>query len=352
MAFQRIENVKISGIAACVPKAVERNINSSVFLSEEDAEKFIAATGIKERRIALSETCSSDLCYHAAGKLIDQLGWSRKDIDCLIFITQTPDYIVPATACILQDRLGLPNDCFAFDITLGCSGWVYGISILGSLLSSGNFSKGLLLVGETTSKTKSPSDKSTYPLFGDAGTATVMEYSPGYEPMYFHTGTDGSKHKAIYIPDGAFRNPATIQSLQSEEIEPGIIRNRLQYIMDGGSVFIFSITKPIQSIRILLENAGKSKDDIDYFFLHQANKIMVEKIIEKLKIQLRKTPSSFELFGNTSMSSIPLTMVTCKREEFENSKLHLVTCGFGSGLSWASGYIVTDCIVCPELVEI
>jgi 3-oxoacyl-[acyl-carrier-protein] synthase-3 len=352
MAFQKIENVRIRGISACVPRTVESNNNSHIFLSNEDADKFISTTGIRERRIASPDVCSSDLCYNAAVKLIDELRWNRNEIDCLIFITQTPDYIVPATSCILQDRLGLSVDCYSFDITLGCSGWVYGVSIMGSLLSSGNFKKGLLLVGETTSKTKSATDKSTYPLFGDAGTATCMEYSPDYAPMYFHSGTDGSKHKAIYIPDGAFRNPTTLQSLKSEEIEPGVTRNRLQYIMDGGSVFIFSITKPPQSIRILLEKAGIAKEEIDYYFLHQANKIMVEKIIDKLKIPFEKVPASFEFFGNTSMSSIPLTMVTCKRNEIAGSRLKLITCGFGSGLSWASGYLITDKIVCPELIEI
>ena len=352
MAFQKIENVKISGISACVPRTIEGNSNSTIFLSHLDAEKFISATGIRERRIASSDVCSSDLCYHAAIKLIDELGWNKNEIDCLIFITQTPDYIVPATSCILQDRLGLSTDCYSFDITLGCSGWVYGVSIMASLLSSGCFKKGLLLVGETTSKTKSDTDKSTYPLFGDAGSATCMEFSPESVPMYFHSGTDGSKHKAIYIPDGAFRNPTTPESLKLEEIEPGVRRNRLQYIMDGGSVFIFSITKPPQSIKILLEKIGVSDEEVDYYFLHQANKIMVEKIINKLKVPVEKAPVSFELFGNTSMSSIPLTMVTCKRNEITSLRLKLITCGFGGGLSWASGYIITDRIVCPELLEI
>ncbi len=352
MAFQKIDNVKISGIAACVPGAIGRNTGSKVFLSPEDATKFISTTGIKERRIASADICSSDLCYHAACKLLDEMNWDRDKIDCLIFITQTPDYIVPATSCILQDRLGLSNECLSFDITLGCSGWVYGVSIIGSMLASGSIKRGLLLVGETTTKTKSASDKSTYPLFGDAGTATCLEYSPGYPSMYFHSGTDGSKHKAIYIPDGAFRNPVTVASLISEEIDSGVIRNRLQYIMDGGAVFIFSITIPPRSIKILLEKAGIEKENIDYFFLHQANKIMIEKIIDKLKIPVEKAPVSFESFGNTSMSSIPLTMVTQKRNELMNSTLSIIACGFGSGLSWASGYFIMNKIVCPDLIEL
>ena len=352
MAFQQLSNVKISGISACVPKEIENNKGSAIFLSNEDSEKFILTTGISERRIAPSDICSSDLCYHAAEKLIQELGWDKKEIDCLIFITQTPDYIVPATSCILQDRLGLSTECTAFDITLGCSGWVYGLSIMGALLSMGNYKKGLLLVGETTTKTKSSKDKGTYPLFGDAGTATAMEFSEGYEPMYFHSGTDGSKHQAIYIPDGGFRNPTTHESLKIESIEPGVTRNKLQYIMDGGSVFIFSITKPPQSIKTLFEKTNIDPAKVDYYFLHQANKIMVEKILAKLKIPIEKAPSSYELFGNTSMSSIPLTMVVKKSHELAQSKQNIVACGFGGGLSWASGYFVTDKIVCPSLIEI
>ncbi len=352
MAFQRIDNVRIAGISACVPGRIESNRDSPVFLTRNDAEKFILTTGIKERRVASSEICSSDLCYNAALRLIEEVGWNKSEIDCLIFISQTPDYIVPATSCILQDRLGLSSECYSFDVTLGCSGWVYGLSIMASLLSGGYIKKGLLLVGETTTKTKSPMDKSTYPLFGDAGTATCLEYDPEWSPMYFHSGTDGSKHKAIFIPDGAFRNPTTPESLKSEEIEPGVIRNRLQYIMDGGSVFLFSITKPPQSIKVLLEKSGIGKDVVDYFFLHQANKIMIDKIINKLDISPEKVPTSYEHFGNTSMSSIPLTMVTSKRSEIMNSRLKVLACGFGGGLSWSSGYFIIDRIVCPELIEI
>jgi len=352
MAFLKIDNIKIKGLAACVPANVENTLNSNSFINTTEAEQFINVTGIFERRIASSDVCSSDLCFHAAIKLIEELNWEKKDIDCLIFITQTPDYIVPATSCILQERIGLSHECYAFDITLGCSGWVYGVSVMASLMTSGNFKKGLLLVGETTTKTKSPKDKSTYPLFGDAGTATALEFSKDADPMYFHTGTDGSKFNAIYIPDGGFRNFITPESLIMKEYSPGIIRNKLHYVMDGATIFVFSITKPPSSIKFLLKNIGLNQNDIDYFILHQANKLIIEKIMEKLQIPQGKVPSSYELFGNTSMSSIPLTMVTKLREKLMSSKLRLVICGFGGGLSWASGYLVTENVICPNLIEL
>jgi len=352
MAFQKIKNVRISGISACVPSNIESSNNSPAFLNKIDADQFINTTGIIERRIADSGICSSDLCFHAAEKLINELMWDKKEIDCLIFVTQTPDYIVPATSCILQSRLGLSDACYAFDITLGCSGWVYGVSVMASLLSDGYMKKGLLLVGETTSKTKSKMDKSTYPLFGDAGTATAMEFKKNESPMYFHTGTDGSKFEAIYIPDGGFRKMTTSDSLEMKEYEPGIIKNRLQYFMDGATVFVFSMKTAPRSVSFLLDSIKLNSNEIDYFIFHQANKMIVEKIKEKLKLPVNKVPTSYEFFGNTSMSSIPLTMVIKIREELCNSKLHLIACGFGSGLSWATCYIETDKIICPALIEI
>ena len=352
MALQDIRNVKISGIAACVPKNIERNADSSLFLSSQDAEKFIQNTGIAEKRVVGNDVCTSDLCYHSAEKLIAELGWNKEDIDCLIFITQTPDYVVPATSCILQGRLGLSKECHAFDITLGCSAWVYGLSIMGALLSSGSFKKGLLLVGETTTKTKSVKDKSTYPLFGDAGSATAMEFSEGSKGIQVHAGTDGTKYEAIYIPDGGFRNPVSDISLDMVTVEEGITRNRLQYIMDGAAVFTFTISTVPKSITKLMEQFNIDKESVDYLLLHQANKLIVDKISGKLKFDSEKVPTSYERFGNTSCSSIPLTIVTTIREQMESKKLDLIACGFGGGLSWATAHFETENIVCPELIEI
>lgn len=352
MAIQNIPNVKISGIAACVPKEIEKNINSDLFASIEDANKFIASTGIVEKRVCSDSQTSADLCYESAEKLIAELNWAKDEIDCLIFITQTPDYVVPATSCVLHGRLGLSKNCHSFDVTLGCSAWVYGLSIMGSLLSSGNFKKGLLLVGETTTKTKSKLDKSTYPLFGDAGTATAMEYSEGSIGFKVHSGTDGSKFEAIHIPDGGFRNQTELKSLELVKIEEGVIRNKLQYIMDGAAVFTFTITTVPKSIALLMEKYQIHNENIDYLILHQANKMIVDRVSSKLKFESDRVPTSYENFGNTSCSSIPLTMVTKIQSDLLEKKLNLIACGFGSGLSWATVYFETENIVCPDLIEI
>ena len=198
MAHQIIENVRISGIVTCVPGNIEENI-SLPFFKDGEAEKVIASTGIERRRICDSQVTTSDLCFKAANQLIDQLQWDRNDIDCLIFVSQTPDYKLPSTSCILQNRLGLSVSCCCFDISYGCSGWVYGLSVISSILSTGQMKKGLLLVGDTPSKFKSRKDKTSWPLFGDAGTATALEFCFGTPKMFFSLFSDGSKFDAIII---------------------------------------------------------------------------------------------------------------------------------------------------------
>ena len=172
MAYLNIHNVKIAGVSACVPHEVYDNMDYTV-LSKEEREKYIETTGVRFRHCVDKDTCTSDLCFRAADDLINNLGWCRDEVEALIFVSQTPDYKMPSTACILQSRLGLSNSCLSFDISLGCTGYVYGLSVLSSLLSSGYIKKGILLVGNTQSKNVNYYDKSTYLLFGDAGTATA-----------------------------------------------------------------------------------------------------------------------------------------------------------------------------------
>lgn len=351
MAFHLIRNVSVRGISACVPAFREDNKEIPLFSNHEESNKFIEATGVEFRHMVKSSgICTSDMCYSSSLKLLEEIGWKPEEIDCLIFVSQTPDYILPATACILQERLKLSTDCYALDISLGCSGWIYGLSVITSLISGGTMKKGLLLAGDTTTVTKSPKDKSAYPLFGDAGTATALEFDPDAEPLMFNFGTDGKGHEAIIIPDGGFRNFVNERSFEDVEVEPGTIRNRLQSILNGPAVFTFGISKAPKSVNTLLEHFGISKDEIDFFIFHQANLFMNEKIRMKLKIEPEKVPYSLREFGNTSSASIPLTIVTQKKYEFSNKRL--LVCAFGVGLSWASVIFHTNDLNCPDLVEI
>ena len=352
MANIEVKNVKLSGISACVPLKSEENIDLKNFVNSDEAKKFIDSTGVERRRIADSQTTTLDLCFYAADKLISNLKWDKESIDCLIFVTQTPDYILPASSCILQDKLQLNEECYTLDISSGCSGWVYGMSVVTSLLSLGNIKRGLLLCGDTTLKPVSHEDKSAYPLFGDAGTATAFEFEKACPDIKFHLATDGSGYDAIIIPDGGFRNPFSEKSLQYEKVDDGIIRNRLHTILNGMDVFSFGISKAPQSVNKLLEFCGLERELIDYFTFHQANLFMNEKIRKKLQIPPEKVPYSLKDFGNTSSATIPLTMVTQLQKDLQSRHLKNIACGFGVGLSWASVYFETNHIVVPDLIEI
>ncbi len=315
-------------------------------------EHFIETTGVERHREAKENICTSDLCISAAEKLLEQLQWDKNSIDVLLFVTQTPDYILPATSCIIQDRLGLSQNTYTLDISLGCSGWVYGMSVLASLLEKGCVKRGLLLCGDTTSKTKSPEDKSTYCLFGDTGTVTALEFDKNASQMFFDMQTDGSGANAIIIEDGGYRNPVNAQSFNMREKGEDVILNNLQCYLDGMSVFSFGISKAPKSVKSLLEYFSLNKEDIDVFTFHQANLFMNEKIRKKLGLPSDKVPYCLKDFGNTSSASIPLTLVVERQQSLQSKKLKHVVCGFGVGLSWGSIYFETNKIVVPNLVEI
>ncbi len=353
MAFLDIKNVKIVGVSAAVPTNVKEISEQPCFVGgKTEAEKVIAITHVERSRIVSNGQCCSDLCYEAANKLIDELGWDRSEIEALIYVALARDYTTPATAGLLQDRLGLSQECYAIDVPLACSGYVYGLSVVSSLISAGGIKKALLLVGETTSTWQSPYDKQLWPLHGDAGTATALEYDETAEHIYMHLCTDGSRGDAIINKEGGCRYPFTPQSLEMHEIEPGVIRNNLQSSMDGMNVFSFSVKEPPASIRTLCERYGKNIEDIGYLFLHQANKYMDDKIGKKLKVPAEKIPFSLMQYGNTSSASIPMTIVVGAGKNLEQQKVDAILCGFGSGLSWGSAYVTLDHVKCLDLIEV
>lgn len=350
MAFLEFKNVRIAGISAGVPKNVVSNLHPDGldgFSSEYSPEDFVKTTGVKERRVA-KFLCTSDLCYEATEKLIADLAWEKSDIEALIFVSQTADYILPCTSCILQMRLGLSKECYASDCTLGCSGWVYGLSQVLSLLSNGTIKKALLLCGDARKRAHGPRD----PLFGSAGTVTAVEYCQGANGFQFHFGTDGSGYDAIITPDGGSRNQVSPKSFEMEEVD-GKMMHRMQTRMKGMDVFGFGITTAPKSVKKLAEHYGFDYLDSDYYVFHQANMKMNNLIAKKLKLSPEKVPSCMYEFGNTSSASIPLTIVTQLKGKFENKATKFICCGFGVGLSWGTVAFSTDeNIVISELVEV
>lgn len=351
MATFSIDNVAIRGISCCVPKNKERNIDLDI-LTQEEIQKFIEATGVEERRIASKEICTSDLCCEAAEKLIKDLNWQKEEIEILVFVSQTADYILPVSAAILQDRLGLSTNCIAFDVPLGCSGYVYGISIIASMMKATGIKKGLFLAGDTSSKLISKSDKSTVPLFGDGGSATAFQLDESSESLFFDLGSDGSGYKTIIVNDGGSRNRANLDSLAYKTISPGIERNACQLVLDGMDVFSFGISQAPKTINNLIEKFEINKNEIDYFVFHQANLMMNKMIVKKLKLEVEKVPYSLMKFGNTSSTTIPLTIVTELKNKIINDTTDLVICGFGVGLSWGSAKIRLENVFISDLIEI
>lgn len=349
MAFLEFKNVRIAGIAAGVPEFVASNLHplsDDGISSEYSPEAFVETTGVLERRIS-DELTTSDLCYWAAEKLIDDLQWKKEEIEAIVFVSQTADYILPATACILQDRLGLSKECYAMDVALGCSGWVYGLSNVASLVSTGAIKKALLFAGDAKKRSRSLLD----PLFGYAGTVTAIEFEEGAKGFNFHFGTDGSGYDAIIIPDGGSRNQVSKDSFTVREIE-GKQMHRLQSHMKGMDVFSFGITTAPKSIKKLAEHFGFDYLDADYYVFHQANMKMNNLIVKKLKLESEKVPSCMRDFGNTSSASIPLTIVTQLKGAFEDRLTRFICCGFGVGLSWGTVFFETNHIVISDLVEV
>ena len=335
MAFLKIDNVKIAGIAACVPPKRVDNMDSNLVEDKHELEKYIETTGVRYRYIAEDGICSSDLCKTAAEKLIADMQIDKSEIGCLIMVTQTPDYIFPATACILQDRLGLSKDCMSFDITMSCPGWIYGLSVMSSIISAGKIKKGLLLVGETSTKAKSPFDRVNL-LAGDAGTATILEFNETATSLLFSMHTDGSNYRSLIIPDGGYRNPVNPSSFDYYECKDGMMRNRTQSNMEGEDILSFAMNTAPKCIKGLLEHFEIPKEEIDYFLIHQANQ-MINKLIQKrLRVEDERCPYNISEFGNTSSTTIPLMIVNKLRNNIGGRKV--VACGFGTGLAWGAFY--------------
>ena len=352
MAFLSYSNVGIAGIAACVPKNKIDNYNYTQYFPKDVVEKVVDKIGIKERRFADDNICASDLCFAAAEQMIADMQIDRSTIDVLIFISQTPDYRMPATSFLLQERLGLPKTTMVFDVSLGCSAFLYGLSLGYSLLQQPNINRVLLLDGETRSKVYSPKDRKTAFLFGDAGAATLLEKGEKYGNSYFSFNSDGSMADTIKIEGGGYRMPSSEETLRERVVdEYGNIRTLEQGYMDGDDVFNFVASKVPKDIKKLCEATGQDLATIDYYLLHQANDFMNQFLIKKLKLDKDKVPSSIEKFGNTSSVSIPLTIVSELQEKLKGSNKLLLS-AFGVGLSWGTALLQTnDCYVCP-IVEI
>lgn len=348
MSFLDIKNVKIAGFSTALPK---RTLTSQGFLEAaghaETAETFIRQVGIVERRESKTLT-ASDLSYEAGERLIADLGWAKDSIDAVLMVTISPDYILPINACILQDRLGLSKECYAQDVSMGCSGWVYALSVVAALMENGNVKRALMFSGESR---KHWGEGNNEMLFGNAVCATALEYEPGHEGFKFQFGTDGGGYDAVIMPHSGMRReeytPEDIKRFEDPEFQ-----RSYDGAMKNLDVFAFSITRVPASINALAERHGFDYHDCDYLVLHQANKSINERIVRKLKMDPEKAITSIPYLGNTLAASIPVTIATQLRGKIENKKTKFLCCGFGVGLSWGTVTFTTENIVISETVEV
>lgn len=353
MADLTFDNIGISHLQACVPENTIINRRYTDYFSEEEADAIVDKTGIEERRFAKEGVCSSDLVYHAAKKLIDENSIDLSQVKFLIFVSQTADYKMPASSVILQHRLGLGQDCMAFDMNLGCSGFVYGLSTMYSLVQSAfsDKAKGLLLVGETRSRVYSARDRKTAYLFGDAGVACLISKGLKFGESHFDLNSNGELENLIKINTGGSRNPSTVDSLTMEITDShGNVRTEEHGYMDGTEVFNFVISNIPNSVKSFLNRIELAAQDVSFFVFHQANKFMNNHLKKKLRIPNEKYISNLDRFGNTSSVSIPLVIST---EMLNNTldKSNTLLCGFGVGMSWANALLDLNQTQIGDLLE-
>ncbi len=345
MATITFHGVGIKALSACVPPRIVYNKDLGYLIPEEEIEKTINNIGIEQRRIADDDVTASDLCFKAAQQLMADNEIDPASIDVLLFMSQTPDYRIPATSCLLQERLGLSKETLCFDISLGCSGYLFALSTAFAYASMQGVNRVLLLDGETFSKIVNRRDKVDWPLYGDAGTATLVEKGD-FGDSTFILNTDGSGKDVLKVHAG-MRNPITPDSCVEREREDGNIRTDLEVFMDGMDVFNFAISKVPRSIKSLLQVSENSVEDVDYLVFHQANRFMMDFFVKKLKINPDKVPYCIHKYGNTSSASVPLTISSELVGALDGNKT-VVLSAFGAGLSWGAALLqMHDCKVSP-----
>lgn len=341
----RLEGARVTGLVAAVPARCIENSHFVARFGESAVADVVKMIGVKTRYWSEPVVTTADLCVRAAESLLGRLNWDVSSIGAIVFVTQTPDYRLPATACTLQSRLGLPTSCAAFDVNLGCSGYPYGLWIAMGLALSSGLERVLLLVGDTISKTVDPADRSTAMLFGDAGTATAIEISQGDWFAQFVLGSDGAGARNLMIPTGGFRPWA--------DDDPRLAgKDPRALFMDGGEVFNFTLRAVPGLVQQALAQAGIAAQDVQAYVLHQANLFMLNHLARKLKVPADRFPINIDRFGNTSCASIPLLFVSDMRDALLTRRVMVALAGFGVGYSWASAVLPVGPLECVELISV
>jgi 3-oxoacyl-[acyl-carrier-protein] synthase-3 len=326
MARSNIEGVRIAGVVSSTPVTSFDNVADTGQFDRDEVRKVVAMAGIARRRVAGPDQCSSDLCIAAARRLLAELAWAPASVDGLVFVTQTPDYFLPGTASVVHRALDLPDSCAAFDVGLGCSGYPYGLWLGHLMVAGGGLGRVLVLHGETPTKFTHESDRATWLLFGDAGSATALERAPG-ERASFVLHSDGHGVNDLIVPAGAFRDRFSA--------EP-----RRHYLeMNGANLFTFTIKRVPPLVADVLALASVSSREVDLFVMHQSNRFMMQHLAKKLEVPAERMPLTLEEFGNTGGPSVPLTLThALGAAPRERAQLAMLL-GYGVGLSWSAALV-------------
>lgn len=341
----RVGGARIAGVVSCVPSRQLKNEHFAETFGQSKVDDVIKMIGVQTRRWADAETSTRDLCRHAGEKLLAELDWDPSSVDALLFVSQTPDFRLPATACALQADLGISTNCIAFDINLGCSGYPYALWLGMTMVQTGAARRVLLAVGDTISKIVDPSDRATALLFGDAGTMTAIEAGDDSDSAYFVLGSDGRGATNLIVPQGGFKNYSLTNDARLIGKDPACL------YMDGGEIFNFTLRSIPPLVARTAEYAQTTLDEHDFFLFHQANMFMLKHLAKKSKLPAEKTPMNIDQFGNTSCASIPLLMTTSIAEQLRERRCRLGLFGFGVGYSWASASLSVGPLRVAETIE-
>jgi len=337
----RTHGSRIAGVVSCVPP---RTIDNDYFAERfgDKVADVVKMTGVKTRHWVENGVTTSDLCARAAETLFERLDWDRTSVDAVIFVSQTPDYRLPATACLLQDRLGLRPGVIGIDVSLGCSGYVHALWLASMMIETGAAKRILLAVGDTSSIMNDPNDRSTALLFGDAGTATAVEAAEGTAEATFILGTDGSGGESLIVPKGGFRSCAGHPKFAD-------FPSDILY-MDGGEVFNFTLKAVPTLITETIMASDVAPEEYDLFLLHQANTFMIKHLAKKAKLPADKVPINIDRFGNTSSATLPLLMTDLAAETLKERRCRIGLFGFGVGWSWGGASLEVGPLKCAETV--
>jgi 3-oxoacyl-[acyl-carrier-protein] synthase-3 len=332
-----LSNIRIAGVAVTTGSVVRDFISDGLAAGIDRAalERTAKTIGLRERRVAIAGITALDLCADATTRLLSEMGLDATSIDAVIFVTQTPDHAQPNNGSLLHGRLGLSKSAPAYDLSMGCSGWVTGLHQAALLCAHGGAARVLLCAGDTLSRLTNPGDRSTDPLFGDAGSATIVEKTGRSTPLHFVLGADGAGAEAIIVKQGGARQPDG--ALAERTDDEGNRTHDANLVMNGADVFSFTLREVPGAIEAVMRHAGYVPATTDALVLHQANRFILSTLAKKTGFTAAQTPMSVvEHFGNQSSASIPCALIHGLADRLEAGPLKVVGCGFGVGLSWGA----------------